>query len=851
MLTQLKDPLTDASSSLSFSSMSSLSGALLGLLDQGSLDQLSNRASSLAPLVIPDPGNNLGTAYNLGAINTTPITINDSVSSSDTIDYYRFTLGANNNFNLSLTGLSTTSPNDADVRLIRDINNNGIVDSGEVIASSTRGVGLEESINLSSLSAGTYFAQVYQYSGSTNYTLRLSNSNSSNLLLNENDLGTLSSTPMTYTDWVGNTDTSDLYRFNLGVNSNFNLSLTGLSTTSPNDADVRLIRDANNNGIVDSGEVIASSTRDVGLEESINLSSLSAGTYFAQVYQYSGSTNYTLRLSATPNSPSFTSFNVLDASGDNTSSTVFQGGAIRLDYSLTNTASLSNVRLEALRNGSVVTTLGTWSGASLSDNLVNLANFSSLTGGDYQLRAVAHTTSNQDVFSATQSLRVLSWSRTNGTFAADTLNYSAGLGTGAIFLGRGGTDTLNLSNVYRSNVTSINGLSLTAFNPLSGSTANQAIFGGTSFDYLTLADGREIYFQGIENLRFIDGTLDLQVHPNDSFFGQQWNLHISDVDSAWRFTQGASNVLLASLDTGILTAPGANGGIVDISMSRLITDPTDDDNFKDYGHGHSAISVMASTANSASGIAGINWNSNVYVNDVYGGVSLQRAISDTIAYARARNMRVVFQGGIQGESWLNSGGTRAQLEQLIQANSDIAVFAVAAGNGNIDIDNTNASNPSVRDGLSGGVARLQTNYSNVIAVGALQRTGTTTVNGLTNASAVDRASYSNYGSSLTLMAATDSPAMDKLGNMRIFGGTSCANPNMAGIASLVWSVNSSLNGGQLRQILIDTAMDLGAAGRDNMFGNGLVNADAAVRRAVALGRNSDLANLYSGSSLFV
>jgi subtilisin family serine protease len=143
-----------------------------------------------------------------------------------------------------------------------------------------------------------------------------------------------------------------------------------------------------------------------------------------------------------------------------------------------------------------------------------------------------------------------------------------------------------------------------------------------------------------------------------------------------------------------------------------------------------------------------------------------------------------------------------------------------------------------------------------MAVGALENKDSsgnwanTWVNGLMNAGNVRRAPYSNYGANLTLMAATDSPAMDKLGNMNYFNGTSAANPNMAGIASLVWSVNSTLNGGQLRQILIDTAMDIGTAGRDNTFGNGLVNADAAVRRALALSRNNQLASLYSGRSQF-
>jgi serine protease len=556
--------------------------------------------------------------------------------------------------------------------------------------------------------------------------------------------------------------------------------------------------------------------------------------------------------------PSFISFSVIDASGDNTAKTVFAGGSIGFSYNLTNTKNLSNVRLEALKNGTIVSTLGTWSDPTLSNKLINLASFSSVIGGDYQLRAVAKTIDGFEVLSTSQEMQILPWSQSNGTFAAETLDYSAPLGSGAVFLGRGGTDTLNLSGISPANIKSINGLDLSAFNPLSGSTANQAIFKGTAFDYINLADGREIYFQGIENLTFADNsTLKLQVQPNDLYFRSQWNLHVSDVDSAWRFTQGTNNILLVSLDTGILTAPGASGDIADIQLDRLITDPSDDDNQDDdqspsngtntFGHGHSAISVMSATPNEL-GVAGINWNSKVYVNDLYQGVSLQQAIQDSIAYAKANNMRVVFQGGIQGDYWLNfSGGTQAQLEQLIQDNSDVALFAIGAGNGG---PGGNINDPNYLTSVS-GVAKLETTHNNVMSVGALKRTGTATVRGMTNASSVDIAGYSNRGSNLTLMAATDSPAMDKLGIVRIFEGTSSSNPNLAGIASLVWGVNPGLKAGEVRQILTDTAMDLGSAGRDNTFGYGLANADAAVRRAWALQRSADLANLYSGSSLLV
>jgi serine protease len=359
----------------------------------------------------------------------------------------------------------------------------------------------------------------------------------------------------------------------------------------------------------------------------------------------------------------------------------------------------------------------------------------------------------------------------------------------------------------------------------------------------------------MERLRFSDGSqMDLQIRPNDEHFAKQWNLHTTDVAGAWRFTTGSKNILLTSLDSGIATASGGQGGIVDIATGRLVV--SDDDDFKDYGHGHAAVSVMASNTNNGSGVSGMNWASDAIVRDVYGRgiggsrVSLFDAIRNSIEYARLKGQKVVFQGGVQGESWLKDGATRSQLEQLIRDNSDIALFAVAAGNGG---PGGNLKDSNYLTSVS-GVAKLETNHQNVISVGALtfvanNRDNRAFTNGLVNTSDVDIASYSNRGSNLTLVAPTDSPAMTKLGDMRYFGGTSAANPNMAGIASLVWSANSALDGGELRQILIDTSMDLGASGRDNTFGHGLVNAEAAVRRAWALKKDNELAQLYSGQSV--
>jgi hypothetical protein len=150
------------------------------------------------------------------------------------------------------------------------------------------------------------------------------------------------------------------------------------------------------------------------------------------------------------------------------------------------------------------------------------------------------------------------------------------------------------------------------------------------------------------------------------------------------------------------------------------------------------------------------------------------------------------------------------------------------------------------------VARLASVHGNLIAVGAAMPNASgdyvadhelTSVAGLDNALAINRASYSNYGRSLTLMAPTDSPAANTDGTIDSFGGTSCANPNMAGVASLVWSVLPNYEAAQIRQILVHTATDLFDPGHDADTGFGLVNADAAVRRAMALARDPQLALL--------
>lgn len=58
-------------------------------------------------------------------------------------------------------------------------------------------------------------------------------------------------------------------------------------------------------------------------------------------------------------------------------------------------------------------------------------------------------------------------------------------------------------------------------------------------------------------------------------------------------------------------------------------------------------------------------------------------------------------------------------------------------------------------------------------------------------------------------------------------GTSMATPHVSGVAALVWANNPTATNQDIRNALAVTAQDLGAAGRDNAYGYGLVQAKAA------------------------
>jgi len=80
------------------------------------------------------------------------------------------------------------------------------------------------------------------------------------------------------------------------------------------------------------------------------------------------------------------------------------------------------------------------------------------------------------------------------------------------------------------------------------------------------------------------------------------------------------------------------------------------------------------------------------------------------------------------------------------------------------------------------------------------------------------------GSSATVVTSSIIPAS----GYEAWDGTSMATPHVSGVAALVWSANPNWTNAEIRDALIKTAEDLGAVGKDNSYGYGLVQAKAAL-----------------------
>jgi subtilisin family serine protease len=310
------------------------------------------------------------------------------------------------------------------------------------------------------------------------------------------------------------------------------------------------------------------------------------------------------------------------------------------------------------------------------------------------------------------------------------------------------------------------------------------------------------------NIEFVEENhINTIMYPNDLYFPNQWHLSKIGFPAAWETPPagGSPNIILAIIDTGVQLThedlqPNLNGPLID------------DDN----GHGTAVAGAAAGVINNSVGVAGVCGNCKIFslkaLNATGGGADSTVAIGIMYAAGCDQKLTAINCGPPRAHVInlsLGSYGQSATIELAVNEAWNRGVVVVAAAG------NDNTPNPA-----------YPAAYENVISVGG------------TN-SADTKLNVSNYGPTIDVVA----PGGGILTTVRdhgdgilydYSGGTSLAAPLVSGLAGLLLSVNPKLTNQQVRNIIERTAVDLGATGKDEIYGYGRINAKAAVGCAVDL-----------------
>lgn len=338
--------------------------------------------------------------------------------------------------------------------------------------------------------------------------------------------------------------------------------------------------------------------------------------------------------------------------------------------------------------------------------------------------------------------------------------------------------------------------------------------------------------------------------PTDPFYKLQWNYPAINLPLAWDITTGSragSSVIVAVVDTGVFLAhPEFAGQLVNgydfISASSNAADGGGiDSNPDDPGdsaqlnnsswHGTHVSGTIAAKTNNNVGVAGVAWQAKIMPIRALG----------------------------------TQGGSNYDIIQSIR-------FAAGLSNDSLTVPAQKADIINLSLGGTGYSQAAQDAYNAVRAAGVIvvaaagnentsQLSYPASYDGVVSVSATDfadkRAPYSNFGTQVdvaapggnqsadlnndgygdgVLSALVDDSSGTRQPTYKFYQGTSMATPHVAGVFALMRAVYPAITPAQIDSLLSSGAIttDLGAAGRDDIFGNGLIDALKAVQMAQLL-----------------
>ena len=300
--------------------------------------------------------------------------------------------------------------------------------------------------------------------------------------------------------------------------------------------------------------------------------------------------------------------------------------------------------------------------------------------------------------------------------------------------------------------------------------------------------------------------------PSDGEYHEQWGLHGTygiNAPAAWDVTTGEERIVTVGIiDTGIYSHTDLNDNLVpgwDFYYGKGVTNDGTSD------HGTHVAGIVAACANNG-GIVGVaprvkicplqvlspfvdeHGTPHMLNSDLAAAINFATGLWGTTSQISVLNQST----GGYGSFW--SSGIRTAISNFP------GLHVWSAGNQSTNLDSLDES--------------CLTSLSNCIGVGAINEYGS-------------KCGFSNYGDSVSIYA----PGDDILSTVANNGygkksGTSMAAPFVTGTAALVYSINPSLEGDQVKQAIMNGARGITIVGNNgSYYSSKLLDANGALRYA--------------------
>jgi type VII secretion-associated serine protease mycosin len=300
-----------------------------------------------------------------------------------------------------------------------------------------------------------------------------------------------------------------------------------------------------------------------------------------------------------------------------------------------------------------------------------------------------------------------------------------------------------------------------------------------------------------------DAEVDVRGHiaaaptGTDPYRTDQWDVSKIHTTQAWQKSTGAG-VIVAVIDTGVDGSHPDLAGHV-LTGYNAITNKVGG-NTDGNGHGTHVAGTIAALTGNGVGVSGFAPDARILPVKVFGndGAGYMSDVAEGIVWATDHSAKVINMS-------IGSTAKLAAVSSAIKYARSKGVTVVAAA-GNEREEGSPTSYPAADEG--------------VIAVAATD-------------SADRYAYYSNAGSYVDVAAPgsniinTYSTSLHD-GDYAMMSGTSMASPHVAAVAALLKAYQPAITPDQVEQALESSAVDLGTKGFDKNYGNGRIDAAAAL-----------------------